>query len=249
MVAVFNRHADHLVAIFETAASAATPTAIDVQSIFRRFTMDSFCDAFFGIDLGTLSKPSDFAQHFDYLQAFFSWRFRLDPFWRLWPFNSQMATSLAFLNKSFRDIIAAARADPNLAERTDLLAHYLRSTDEDGKPFTDEYLRDMLTNFLIAGRDTTASLLTWLFYCLEGHPEVQERMVEEIRRVVGMDAEPTPSQINELRYMKQVKNERKQDGRVRQNKTGGRGAGGGGASERKRNKESKRASAKAQHGT
>ena len=100
----------------------------------------------------------------------------------------------------------------------------------------------MLTYFLIAGRDTTASLLTWLFYCLEGHPEVQERMVEEIRRVVGMDAEPTPSQINELRYMKQVNNERKQDGRVRQTGEGGgrqngrakqNGREGGGSSERK----------------
>ena len=37
-----------------------------------------------------------------------------------------------------------------------------------------------------AGRDTTASLLTWLFYELSQHPEVERRVVEEVDSVFGV---------------------------------------------------------------
>lgn len=47
-----------------------------------------------------------------------------------------------------------------------------------GKPraHDDKYLRDMLFNFLIAGRDTTAVCLTWLFYEVAQHPAVEAKV-------------------------------------------------------------------------
>ena len=202
MVGVFNRHADDLVAQLDAAAADGTP--VDVQALFRRFTIDSFGDAFFGVDLGTLNKPSEFARHFDFLQSFFAWRFRLDPWWRILPTPPQVHRSLTYVNTFLHGLIAAARKDPLLEERTDLLAAYIRSTDDTGEPFTDKYLRDMLLNFLLAGRDTTASLLTWLVYCLSGRDDVEGKLLEEIARVVGMDADPEPEHLPELRYMKAV---------------------------------------------
>ena len=204
MVKVFNRHADDLIAQLDKAAATPT-TPVNIQALFRGFTMDSFSDAFFGADLGALKQPSEFEAHFDYLQLAFMWRVRIDPLWKPFGLSQRTKRSLDYVHDYINRIIVAARADPNLAERTDLLAHYLRSTDDEGKPFTDTYLRDMLLNFLLAGRDTTASLLTWLFYCLDGHPDVERRLVEEVERVVGMDTDPTPAQINELRYMKNVR--------------------------------------------
>lgn len=35
---------------------------------------------------------------------------------------------------------------------------------------TDKYLRDVVLNFILAGRDTTACLLSWLCYELTLHP-------------------------------------------------------------------------------
>jgi len=69
-------------------------------------------------------------------------------------------------------IVNAARSDANLSQRNDLLAHFMTSLDEQGQPraLNNKYLRDMLMNFLIAGRDTTAMTLTWLFYELSLHP-------------------------------------------------------------------------------
>ena len=49
--------------------------------------------------------------------------------------------------------------------------------EETGKPraHDDKYLRDMLFNFLIAGRDTTAVCLTWLFYEVAQRPAVEAK--------------------------------------------------------------------------
>merc|ERR1712087_117726 len=43
-----------------------------------------------------------------------------------------------------------------------------------------EWLRDVVLNFVIAGRDTTACTLSWMFYILSTHPESQRRVQDEI---------------------------------------------------------------------
>lgn len=77
--------------------------------------------------------------------------------------------------------------------RVDLLSLYLdkhiNSNDSAGKndlymPPTDENLRDVILNMIIAGRDTTAQALSWLFYNITVHRDVQEKCREEIRRVL-----------------------------------------------------------------
>jgi len=209
MVPIFSRHTTKLEAQLNAAAAAGddAPT-VDVQRLFRRFTMDSFAELFFGVDLDTQTKPAEFARHFDFLQRAFSWRFRVGPFWRLWGLTKRMRLSLNELNTYLLDLIRTARRDPNLAQRTDLLAHYLRSRDETGQPFSDAYLRDMVLNFLLAGRDTTAALLTWTAYRLAQNPDVDAHVLAEIVGTIpGPDAEPTFEQLGELRFLKQVLNE------------------------------------------
>jgi len=77
---------------------------------------------------------------------------------------------------------------------SDLLSAFMRLRDEKGQPFSDLYLKDMILNFLIAGRDTTANLLTWTAYLVAQHPEVEEKLLEEHRRVLsGVVGEGNPS--------------------------------------------------------
>jgi cytochrome P450 len=72
--------------------------------------------------------------------------------------------------------IAARRADPRLAERTDILSLLLLARDEDGAPLTDRELRDELMTLLIAGHETTASALAWAFTLLVGaRPDAIDR--------------------------------------------------------------------------
>jgi len=55
--------------------------------------------------------------------------------------------------------------------------------DPDRPQFSPHFLLEACTNFVLAGRDTSALALTWLFWLLGQHPEVEQRMLEEILAV------------------------------------------------------------------
>jgi cytochrome P450 len=76
--------------------------------------------------------------------------------------------------------IAARRADPALAERTDILSLLLQARHADGAPLTDQELRDELMTLLLAGHETTASALAWAFTLLvHARPDALERARED----------------------------------------------------------------------
>src|SRR3954451_9016746 len=67
--------------------------------------------------------------------------------------------------------IAARRAAPDLADRTDVLSLLISAQHEDGTGMDDGELRDQLMTMLLAGHETTATGLAWAFERLVRHPE------------------------------------------------------------------------------
>jgi cytochrome P450 len=65
-------------------------------------------------------------------------------------------------------------------DRDDILAMLLSARHEDGSPMTDQELRDELMTMLVAGHETTASELAWVFERLPREPAVLERLVAEV---------------------------------------------------------------------
>jgi cytochrome P450 len=65
-------------------------------------------------------------------------------------------------------------------ERDDILSMLLAARHEDGSPMTDKELRDELMTLLVAGHETTASELAWVFERLPREPAVLDRLVAEI---------------------------------------------------------------------
>ncbi|CRZ14441.1 cytochrome P450 [Mycolicibacterium neworleansense] len=74
--------------------------------------------------------------------------------------------------------IADRRADPNLAERTDVLAMLVRATDDDGRVMSDSELRDQLLTAIAAGHETTATALSWALERLTRHPAALAKAVQ-----------------------------------------------------------------------
>lgn len=76
--------------------------------------------------------------------------------------------------------------------RKDLVDHFLRLLREDPElqKMEDaekrEELRDMVVNFIVAGRDTTACALSWFFYELSRHPEIEAELLQELTEVTGI---------------------------------------------------------------
>jgi cytochrome P450 family 135 len=92
----------------------------------------------------------------------------------LWPWRRFRAVEER-ANAAVYGEIAACRADPNLKERTDVLAMLVRARDQDGSVLTDAELRDQLVTLLLAGHETTATGLAWTFERLVRHPDVLAR--------------------------------------------------------------------------
>ena len=74
--------------------------------------------------------------------------------------------------------IATRREEPDLEEREDVLSMLLLARDEDGRPMTDQELRDELVTLLVAGHETTATGLAWAFELLMRNSRVLERARE-----------------------------------------------------------------------
>jgi cytochrome P450 len=71
--------------------------------------------------------------------------------------------------------VAATRADPKLAERTDVLAMLVQVRDEDGIGLSDEDLRQDLVALIAAGHETTAAAISWGAVFLADDPALLER--------------------------------------------------------------------------
>lgn len=61
-------------------------------------------------------------------------------------------------------------------KKGDILSRFLELRKTDPK-----YLKDIILSFMIAGKDTTASTLSWFIYLLCKHPHIQEKIALEVR--------------------------------------------------------------------
>jgi cytochrome P450 family 135 len=72
------------------------------------------------------------------------------------------------------------RADPALETREDILSMMVAARFDDGSQMSDAELRDQLMTLLLAGHETTATGLAWVFDLLTHHPDSLTRLVEEL---------------------------------------------------------------------
>ncbi|OKH20261.1 cytochrome P450 [Hydrococcus rivularis NIES-593] len=98
------------------------------------------------------------------------------------------------------DEIRERRERGNL-DGEDILTLLMSARDEEGKPMTDQELRDELMTLLFAGHETTASALSWALYWIQYLPEVQEKLRSEL---ATLPEEADPSEIVRLPYLTAV---------------------------------------------
>ncbi|KAJ8603160.1 hypothetical protein CTAYLR_004596 [Chrysophaeum taylorii] len=141
------------------------PGTVDAQVLFSRYTFRVIGEVGFGV-----AVDDSEAVAFDEATRLSASRF-VDPFWRLKRiFNVGTERQLAEAVRGVRDFAGRViREAPK--DGADILSLYYRRGER-------KLLVDVVVNFLLAGRDTTANLLTWALVRLAEHPDIVARLRE-----------------------------------------------------------------------
>jgi cytochrome P450 len=93
------------------------------------------------------------------------------------------------------DVIHDRQAHPSDAE--DVLGLLLSVRDESGETLPLRRVRDEAATFMLAGHETTANALSWMWYLLALNPDARERMLAEVDAVLG-DRRPSFEDVARL---------------------------------------------------
>ena len=176
---------------------------LDVHAEMMSLTQAIVAQTLFGADV---SEDADAAaEASQVLMEDFGVRlrsFRLVPRWVPTPANRRSARAIRDLDRVVFRIIAARRSGGK--DRGDLLSILLHAQDaDDGSRMTDRQVRDEVMTLFMAGHETTAVALSWSWYLLGQHPEVDARLAEELRTVLGGRL-PTVADLPRLTYTERV---------------------------------------------
>ncbi|KAF2107238.1 putative P450 monooxygenase [Lophiotrema nucula] len=191
-------------------------TTIDLQPLFHQLTLDIATDFLFGKSTNALDhskgdiEVEEFIKAFEYCQnpflgedeARFGW---FSEVLRQWfsnrKFKIATKTIADFTDKIIDEEIASKvskdRAQP---DRYVFLNELLSQTSD------RIHVRSELLNILLAGRDTTAALLSNVVWELSRQPSITTRLRQEVAEHIG-DEVPTYQQLKDMRYLKAIINE------------------------------------------
>jgi cytochrome P450 len=175
----------------------------DAQEDMMRLTLEIVAKTLFDADIEGDSADATVAM--ETLMRCFTERvgrvFRFPERWPT-PTNLRLQRAVRRLDRILLDIIARRRASGE--DRGDLLSMLLHAQDEDdGGRMTDHQLRDEAMTLFMAGHETTANTLAWVWFLLANHPAVEARLHAELDEVLA-GRPPTFDDLPRLAYTEMV---------------------------------------------
>ncbi|EPS61936.1 hypothetical protein M569_12857, partial [Genlisea aurea] len=168
---------------------------VDMQELLMRMTLDSICKVGFGVEIRTLDSDSPdnrFAEGFDAANTAVTLRF-IDPFWRVKRFlnmgsEAVLSRSIRIIDDFTYSVIKTRKSEMEETKnqgkmnKHDILSRFIELSKDSENNISDKSLRDIVLNFVIAGRDTTATTLSWAIYMTIEDESVAEKLYGELRR-------------------------------------------------------------------
>ncbi|KAL2507352.1 Cytochrome [Forsythia ovata] len=175
---------------------------IDLQDVLLRFSFDNICNVAFGVDpawldskrIGETSLVSSFVQAFDYAVEVSFNRFT-SPLPAIWKIKrllnigseKQYKEAIKIINEYAMNIIRSreenCRNNDKQEHNQDLLSRFMHSASDLGFRDQDQkrrFLRDIVISFILAGKDSTSTALTWFFWLIAGHSRCEHLIYEEL---------------------------------------------------------------------
>uniref|UniRef100_A0A0C9S4V0 TSA: Wollemia nobilis Ref_Wollemi_Transcript_22298_2134 transcribed RNA sequence n=1 Tax=Wollemia nobilis TaxID=56998 RepID=A0A0C9S4V0_9CONI len=188
----FRKYAVKLATVLQEQLGQKDSVVVNMQDMFMRMTFDSICELSFGVEIASLScsLPNvPFASAFDRSNALCASRY-FDPLWKLKKrlnlgSEAKLVQDVRVLDDFTYDLIRKRRnfiqQNAYKEVKSDLLSRFLFMAKENPEIYNDKKLRDAILNFVIAGRDTTAVTLSWLFWLLSKKSRSRTQNSERVR--------------------------------------------------------------------
>ncbi|XP_011384018.1 LOW QUALITY PROTEIN: cytochrome P450 3A12-like [Pteropus vampyrus] len=218
MFPILSHYGDVLVRNLRKEAEKGKP--ISLKDIFGAYSMDVITSTSFGVNIDSLNNPQNpFVENVNKLLRFSF----LDPLILstiLFPFLIPVFEALNiftfpkkmidFFTKSVQRM-KESRLHDNQKHRVDFLQLMINSQNSEE---TDSYkamsnleLVAQSIVFIFAGYETTSTTLSFLMYILATHPDIQQKLQEEIDATLPNKVLPTYDALTQMEYLDMVLNE------------------------------------------
>ncbi|KAJ5958206.1 uncharacterized protein N7479_005356 [Penicillium vulpinum] len=200
---IFDEHVEELIYKLRSANGV-----VDLQPHLFRFTLATTTALIFGESIFALpgAETDTFEKAFDYASYISAIRLRLadlEWIWKPTKFRAACDTIKEYASHFVR--LALEDMEKNGEEAASEKHAFIL---ELYKEMQDPVLvRDQLVHVLIAGRDTTACLMSWVFFLLVRHPETLAKLRNEIQHITGGSHELSRAKISKMQYLRCVINE------------------------------------------
>ena len=204
----FERHIQNLIHIIPRDRST-----VDLSELFFRLTIDSATEFLFGESCASLTKtePDGFALCFNRALDYCAHRTRWGPVYAsLFPANKHFAADSkyihAFADHFVRRALAKRNTLPQEKHDADQVSERYVFIEELARRTSDPVaIRSEALNILLAGRDTTASLLTNMWFMLARRPDIWRALQADIATLHG--SIPTFTELKDLKYLQALMRE------------------------------------------
>jgi cytochrome P450 len=180
-----------------------TDQVLDIHPAMMQLTMTVAGRTLLGIDMSR--RFGEISPLLDAVMRDFLARFHAAiplPYWLPTPRNVGLKSTIGRLDRILQQLIDERRASGT--SEGDFLSILLHARDEtDGRTISDRQIRDEVMTMFLAGHETTANALAWTWYLLGRHPEIQSRVQDEVRMVLG-GRQPTVGDIPKLTFCDHV---------------------------------------------
>ncbi|KDR14497.1 cytochrome P450 4c3-like [Zootermopsis nevadensis] len=196
---------------------------VDITSYIAMCTLDIICETAMGVTINAQNNGEA-----EYITAvkrmtkvivkrqFSPWLYK-DYIYYLSPLGREQVRLQKFLHSFTNQVIKERREEyrnniksqennmPKSKRRRLAFLDLLIEMSENGGLLSDSDIREEVDTFMFEGHDTTSLAISWTMYLLGCHPEIQEKVVHELKDIFGdSDREATYEDLQQMKYLEQV---------------------------------------------
>ncbi|XP_063709032.1 uncharacterized protein LOC134837580 [Culicoides brevitarsis] len=192
---------------------------IDVVPMLHNMALDIIAETAMGVKLSSQSgKHQEFVDANEEMLHIFTTRmnngFLTNEFiFRLTPYYQAQTRAMKVINALVDDMIEKRRdelinesKDKNVendfeTKKRPTLIEILLQSNMDGKPLTNDDIRNEVKTFMLAGHETTSNALGFFFYNVAKYPEIQVKVLDEIKSLYDPKEPLTTKILNSFTYL------------------------------------------------